>query len=424
MRRSFYLRWRLLVILSLPFCFSSCFRHDCIDHVAVKVYTPVFLDEIHWQVNPEFLSEKKIKNIGKVNAIGQYFFINEMLEGIHVIDNSNPTAPIPLGFISIPGNIDFDTDGRFLYADSYADLLTIDISNIRNPRLIQRKRNAFQHSLLEHNSRIIGHYVAKDSFVDFQCGVFTRNYMEDDGTYIAELGLNKGINDRRTGFRFFSGMSIGNGGPSSRILRSENNFYTINGKDLGVGQIANNGTVDIHSLYTFDDLLEGFTHIGDFLGVIAQSHSYFTKRNNSSSLNFTQPFFLLRWRSHFHGSNDSLWLSVQNGHFGEVGLFRLNEESVPLKMGTLFVDKPLEILKLGSFFIVCQGKEGFSVFELSNFNFGSSRLLLKHSGIHAKKIIRVDEHSFLIVSDSGLTQFELTLDNTVRHLSHIPFSNQ
>lgn len=63
-------------------------------------------------------------------------YINERFEGIHVIDNRDPSSPQNVAFLDIPGNIDLAVNGDALYADSYVDLVTIDISN---PKKSERK---------------------------------------------------------------------------------------------------------------------------------------------------------------------------------------------------------------------------------------------------------------------------------------------
>jgi len=68
-------------------------------------------------------------NLGKIVSSDDYIYINEKHEGIHVIDNTNPSNPFSVHFWTINGNIDFTIDGQFLYADDGFNLLTIDISD-------------------------------------------------------------------------------------------------------------------------------------------------------------------------------------------------------------------------------------------------------------------------------------------------------
>lgn len=71
-----------------------------------------------------------LKTVGKIYVYRDKLFINEVAKGVHIFDNSNPKNPIPLQFISIPGNVDVAIQGNFMYADMGTGLATIDIRNL------------------------------------------------------------------------------------------------------------------------------------------------------------------------------------------------------------------------------------------------------------------------------------------------------
>lgn len=91
----------------------------------------------------EMLPPRQLENPGKIYAKGSWLLINEMAEGLHVIDNSNPRSPKLVAFISIPGNIDMAVKGNTLYVDNYTDLVAIDISDLNNIKVTERIENAF-----------------------------------------------------------------------------------------------------------------------------------------------------------------------------------------------------------------------------------------------------------------------------------------
>ncbi len=86
-----------------------------------------------------------LKKPGKIYFMEPYMYINEYQEGIHVIDLSDPGNPQQKAFISIPGNMDMAIRNNVLYADSYIDLLMIDISDPLQPTLIQRVEKLFEY---------------------------------------------------------------------------------------------------------------------------------------------------------------------------------------------------------------------------------------------------------------------------------------
>ena len=73
-------------------------------------------------------SQREMIKTGKIYIKGDYIFINEKKEGIHVIDNSDPSNPRNISFIAIPGNLDIAVMGNILYGDSYTDLVAVDIT--------------------------------------------------------------------------------------------------------------------------------------------------------------------------------------------------------------------------------------------------------------------------------------------------------
>jgi hypothetical protein len=74
---------------------------------------------------------------------GNLILFNERNRGIHVIDNANPAAPVNLLFLPIPGNIDIAVKDNILYADSYIDLVAIDIGDLSNIHEVNRKQSIF-----------------------------------------------------------------------------------------------------------------------------------------------------------------------------------------------------------------------------------------------------------------------------------------
>lgn len=112
----------------------------------VMGYTPVYASPDDLEI--EFLSPQPLKNPGKIYYYNRYFFINERFEGIHIYNNFNPENPINMGFIQIKGNVDIAIRDNVLYADNLQDLVSIDISNIQTPTVLQRVEDVIPSSNL------------------------------------------------------------------------------------------------------------------------------------------------------------------------------------------------------------------------------------------------------------------------------------
>ncbi|MGE5395010.1 MAG: LVIVD repeat-containing protein [Candidatus Saccharibacteria bacterium] len=90
---------------------------------------------------------RDINKPGKIYFKDQYVLINEMMKGVHVFDVSDPANPQNKGFIEIPGNVDIAIKDNILYADSYIDLVSIDVSNFDNVTETGRVQRVFPYTL-------------------------------------------------------------------------------------------------------------------------------------------------------------------------------------------------------------------------------------------------------------------------------------
>lgn len=137
--------FRLAVLgLTVTAFLTGCFRDDCESTRTYIRFDPVYKLPSDVRVGMSVQSPRVLHEPGKIYVYGDYLFINERNEGIHVIDNADPANPKPLAFWSIPGNGDMAIRGNYLYANQYVDLLTIDISNFQNPQILCRSESAFQ----------------------------------------------------------------------------------------------------------------------------------------------------------------------------------------------------------------------------------------------------------------------------------------
>ncbi len=108
-------------------------------------YRPIYLsyEELR-QVNTQ--GPRSLKHPGKIYVRGTYLFINEPGEGIHIIDNHDPTQPKPLAFVNIRGNVDMAVKGNVLYADNATDLVALDITNPQQVQVLNRVENVFPYA--------------------------------------------------------------------------------------------------------------------------------------------------------------------------------------------------------------------------------------------------------------------------------------
>src|SRR6185436_7954170 len=95
-----------ILLSAMALSFSSCLKDDCKQFYTYKLYKPVYMsyDELRSAVKSTAVTD--LKTVGKIYYKAPYIFISEVNEGIHVLDNTNPSSPQNVAFIKVPGNLD------------------------------------------------------------------------------------------------------------------------------------------------------------------------------------------------------------------------------------------------------------------------------------------------------------------------------
>ena len=132
------------LFMGLLFLTSSCLKDKTLVSTTYMINQPIYLaEEDARQV--EFQPAKTLVNPGKIYVYGNLLLINEKNIGIHLIDNTDPNSPQTLGFVQIPGNLDIAVREGVLYADSYTDLLALDLGNGTNVTILERFEDVFEY---------------------------------------------------------------------------------------------------------------------------------------------------------------------------------------------------------------------------------------------------------------------------------------
>ena len=105
--------------------------------------TPVYLSYSELRSAVQVESPRELRDIGRLYLYGNYIFLNRRNEGLHVLDNTDPRNPENILFIAIPGNTELSIRQNFLYADSYVDLVTLNLSDPMNIQEVNRQIDIF-----------------------------------------------------------------------------------------------------------------------------------------------------------------------------------------------------------------------------------------------------------------------------------------
>lgn len=139
----------LTLVVSLTGCFgwpatgSVNENDETLDQSLIGPAAPVYMtyDELRQPI--VFRQDVPLKNFGKIYIYEHYLFVNSRNAGIYMFDNSDPQQPKLLGFFDIPGNFDIAVKDGVLYADSYVDMVAVDLREPGAPKEIARFTDVF-----------------------------------------------------------------------------------------------------------------------------------------------------------------------------------------------------------------------------------------------------------------------------------------
>lgn len=124
----------------LAFLFWNCSplsqnNNEDEDLVDVAYFVPVYETTSQLTARVSVSDAKDYAEAGKIITYENYILINRPNEGIHVVDNTDPSNPVNLTFINIPGSLDMAIIDDHLYTDMFSELVVFDISDISQPEI-------------------------------------------------------------------------------------------------------------------------------------------------------------------------------------------------------------------------------------------------------------------------------------------------
>jgi len=228
----------LLLISMLILVLAGC-QETITDSYLVNV--PVYMDRESFKKSVKVTDPEEIVEPGKIYFKDNLIFINEALKGIHIIDNTNPASPAIISFISIPGNMDIAVKDSILFADSFVDLVALDISDISNIREVGRvdsifpyclppltEPNQFPFQTVDASKGIVVDWETKIVEEEINTGQVDFGFMERWTLMDANVSLSKVSNSGNGS----SSMSVGVGGSLARFTIHEDFLYTVDQYNL------------------------------------------------------------------------------------------------------------------------------------------------------------------------------------------------
>ena len=363
--------------LAFFFLGASFFLASCLKDKITRTYqirTPVYEVLTKFREQIKSGAATNITNAGKIAVVGKYIFVSELYKGIHVIDNSNPSQPKNVAFISVPGNEDMAISGSTLYADAYSDLVTFDITDPTNVVAKNFAANVFP----DHSIYYSAYYANPDSInviVDWIVKDTTVDYVPNSGGGI--IFYSPGCANCATIAQNMSNTNAGSSGISgslSRFAVLNNYLYTVSTSQLSSFDISSkfeptfksNFTVDWHveTIYPFKGKLFVGTNNGMYMYDAQASPSNPTPLGQFTHVRGCDPVVADDNYAYVTINDSSACLGFNN----ELQIVNVQDLSNSFLVKSYQLKHPIGLSKDGDNLFICDGTDGLKVYNAADVN--------------------------------------------------------
>ncbi len=407
------------VLLTITCTFTGCFKDACTNERTFLQTTPIFKSAAEIRQDITIESPRALLKPGKIYFYQNYILLNEKLEGIHVIDNSDPANPIKISFIGIPGNVDMAVKNNVLYADNFIDLLAIDISEPEKPILKTRTENVFPSLGMDAQNRHLLYYEEEWITEIVDCEQWNEwdnrniDFLEGDFVFNQSTAPQGGFS--------WQSNTIGQGGSLARFTIADDFLYTVSNADLNVFNISElcqpnlNTTVNvgwgIETIYPYKNNL--------FIG--SQTGMFIYDISNGANPTFSSQFQHARACDPVVVKDNFAYVTLRGGtpcqgFENQLEVIDVSNLRQPKLLKTYEMDSPygLAITEKDVLYI-CDGESGLRVYDATD--------PLKLDQVHRKKdlptydVIALENDVIMVIGSAGLYQYDASDKKKLKQLS-------
>ena len=405
-----------LFLLLLIFSLSGCKKDKTCNEVYTYTYfTPVYQTSAVVRANIKSDAPRAIVNPGKIYIKGNYIFLNEVNKGIHVIDNTNPSAPVNVSFIYLPGNVDIAVKGNTMYADFYTELVVFDVSEPLNVRVKKFVKSVFPeryyYGFYTDSNMVITDWIKKTETVSSVCG---REEINLGGVL---------MNSSDAGFSASGSTAspVGIAGSLARFALLTNYLYAVSNDSLRVIDVTvqhdprpvNSIRLGwgIETIFPFKNKL--------FIG--SQSGMFIYSLQNPVSPAKLGTFAHVRTCDPVIADGDFAYVTLFSGSectgfTNQLDVLNISDMSNPRLIKTYQLKGPRGLSKDGDLLFICDGDDGLKVFNAAN---PYAITLKKNFNIMQPTDVIAYNNVALVIARDGLYQYDYSNASDIRLLSKI-----
>ena len=421
-------KFNFIAIFSLViFSLSSCMKDSCEETRHFKVYNPVYLSYEELRSSVASMPTQKMENMGKIYLYNNWLFVNEIGKGVHVIDNIDPANPVNKGYINIPGNVDIAIKDGNLYADSYIDLVVINVNDPLNVTEVSRLEAIFPTSnwntgfYTDPEKGLVIDYIEKDTAIVMDCNTYYQGMMWNEGDVISLDANAGGAVNAPTGSNNAS-TNVGLAGSLARFAIKNNNLYAINNGSLQTIHIGNPSSLvvgsslqvgwNIETLFPYQNNLFIGSQSGVFIyNVSGNEPVYVSQLAHATScdpvvVNGNYAYVTLRDGNTCNGFNNQL------------DLINISNIANPFLEYTYPMTHPIGLGIDGETLFLCDDQAGLKIFDVTDKSAINSNMIINYSNVKATDVIPYNG-VLIMLADNGIFQYSYENLNDIKLISSI-----
>lgn len=416
----------ILALISL----ISVFFFSCEDttYKEYKGYAPVYLSYTDLRSGISEVQNVDLKNPGKIYFKDNYIFIVEELKGIHVFDNTDPASPVKKTFVKLPGVVDISISGYIMYADSYVDLVVLDVQNIDDIHEVGRIEDVLPYTVPPSKTDFPAAYVDKDKgvVIDWELKTIKERVEHNPNPYPIYYASGISFLDNANSLGASSGVSgsgVGIGGSMARFGIKDKVLYVVDRNTLKVFDITDktnplkvndvNPGWNVETMFLMGNQMFLGTTSGMAIFDISNplspfSVTFFTHARSCDPVivDDTLAYITLRTGTNCGGNQNLL------------DIVNISDITKPTTVVSYSMTNPHGLGKDGDLLFICDGSAGLKVYNATNPKLLLGNLIYTYPNIQAYDVIPIG-NVLVLIGDNGLYQYSYSDVKNISLLSTI-----
>ena len=414
----------IIILFAIFLLFSSCEDKFTREYMA---NSPIYMTYDELRSSIKQVDAQDLAVTGKIYFKDDYIFIINPLQGIHIIDNTDPSNPINATYIEIPGCIDMAAKDDILYVDSYVDLVSLDISDIDNIQQVDRISDVLPYTLPPYDENY------PVALVDYELGVVigweVKIVREEQNYYYYPIYYENSLGGD---FVSISGdvanggmgsQGVGIGGSMTRFGILDQTLYAVDNSQLNIFDISNTSDPvkkntyyvgwNVETMFLYDDKAffgtsNGMT-IYDLTNRYAPSYiSEFWHVTSCDPVVIQGEYAYITLR----GGNDC------GNEINALEVVSITDISSPELVSSYPMDHPYGLGIDGNTLFVCDGESGLKIYDASDPLSIDDNIIATFPDIDAFDVIPLN-NILLLIGEDGLYQYSYTDLQNIELLSTI-----